>query len=295
MSLIMAPDPAAALKAAEYSRRRWWRRLLRRPPAVIGMAGVAVVAVAAIFAPLLAPHSPVASTFQDVLARPFSAGHLLGTDELGRDVLSRLIYGAQPTLEVGVLATGFALVLGVPFGLVSGYYRGAADMLAMRITDVVLAFPFLLVAIGLAAIFGPSLRNAVISLGIAALPGFIRIARAEAMALREQDYVQAAIATGVRDRVILFGHLLPNMAGPVLVQATLTIPGAILGSALLSYLGLGVQPPAASWGNMLATAQEYLFNDPWLAVFPGMAIFLTTLCFNLLGDGLRDLFDPSLR
>jgi peptide/nickel transport system permease protein len=294
MSLAVAPDPAAMREVAERSGRPWWRRLLQRPPAVMGLAGVAVVIIAAIFAPLLSPYSPLATTFQHVLAPPFSHGHLLGTDELGRDVLSRLIYGSQSTLEVGVLATGLALVVGVPLGLVSGYYRGPADMLAMRVTDVVLAFPFLIVAIGLAAIFGPSLRNVVIALGIAALPGFVRVTRAEAMALREQDYVQAAIVTGVRDRVILFRHLLPNMAGPVIVQASLTIPGAILGSALLSFLGLGVQPPTPSWGNMLATAQEYLFNDPWLAVLPGLAIFLTTLCFNLLGDGLRDLFDPAL-
>jgi peptide/nickel transport system permease protein len=294
MSLAVAPDPAATLDVAERSGRPWWRRLLQRPPAVIGLIGVAVVIIAALFAPLLSPYSPLATTFQTVLAPPFSHGHLLGTDELGRDVLSRLIYGSRSTLEVGLLATGLALVVGVPLGLVSGYYRGPADMLAMRVTDVVLAFPFLVVAIGLAAIFGPSLQNVVIALGIAALPGFVRVTRAEAMALREQDYVQAAIVTGVRDRVILFRHLLPNMAGPVIVQASLTIPGAILGSALLSFLGLGVQPPTPSWGYMLSTAQEYLFNDPWLAVLPGLAIFLTTLCFNLLGDGLRDLFDPAL-
>jgi peptide/nickel transport system permease protein len=282
------------LDVAGRSGPHWLRRLVRRPPAVIGLVGVAVVVIAAIFAPLLSPYSPTASTFQHVLAPPFSAGHLLGTDELGRDVLSRLIYGSQSTLEVGVLATGLALVVGVPFGLMSGYYRGAADMLAMRVTDVVLAFPFLVVAIGLAAIFGPSLRNVVLALGFGALPGFVRVTRAEAMALKEQDYVQAAIVTGVRDRVILFRHLLPNMAGPVIVQASLTIPGAILGSALLSFLGLGIQPPTPSWGYMLATAQEYLFNDPWIAVLPGLAIFLTTLCFNLLGDGLRDLFDPAL-
>lgn len=290
----IAPDPAAMHDVAERSGKGWWRRLFQRPPAVIGLVGVAVVIIAAIFAPLLSPYSPVASTFQHVLTPPFSPGHLLGTDELGRDVLSRLIYGSQPTLEAGVLATGLALVIGVPLGLISGYYRGAADMLAMRITDVVLAFPFLVVAIGLAAIFRPSLRNVIVVLGFAALPGFVRVTRAEAMALREQDYVQAAIVTGVRDRVILFRHLLPNMAGPVIVQASLTIPGAILGSALLSFLGLGEQPPTASWGTMLANAQQNLFNDPWLAVFPGLAIFLTTLCFNLLGDGLRDLFDPAL-
>jgi peptide/nickel transport system permease protein len=294
MSLAIGPGPAAMPDVAERSGRRWWRRLLQRPPAVIGLAGVAVVTIAAIFAPLLSPYSPVATHFQQVLAPLFSPGHVLGTDELGRDVLSRLIYGAQPTLEVGVLATGLALVIGVPTGLVSGYYRGAADMLAMRVTDVVLAFPFLLLAIGFAAIFGPSLRNVVVALGIASLPGFVRIARAEAMSLREQDYVQAAIVTGVRDRVILFRHLLPNMAGPILVQATLTIPGAILGSALLAYIGLGEQPPTASWGTMLTAAQDHLFDDPWLAILPGLAIFITTLCFNLLGDGLRDLFDPAL-
>lgn len=294
MSMTIAPDPAAMLDVAARSGRDWWRRLLRRPPAAIGLIGVAVVAVAAIFAPLLAPYSPVAVDPVHFLVPPFSPGHLLGTDELGRDVLSRLIYGAQPTLEVGVVATGLALVVGVPFGLVSGYYRGAADMVAMRVTDVVLAFPYLLLAVGFAAIFGPSLPNVVVALGIASLPGFVRIARAEAMALREQDYVQAAIVTGVRDRVILFRHLLPNMVGPVLVQATLTIPGAILGSALLSFLGLGERPPTASWGTMLADAQDHLFDDPWLAILPGLAIFLTTLCFNLLGDGLRDLFDPAL-
>jgi peptide/nickel transport system permease protein len=294
VSLTIAPDPAALLDVAERPGKGWWRRLIQRPPAVIGLVGVALVIIAAVFAPLLSPYSPVATTFQHVLAPPFNPGHLLGTDELGRDVLSRLIYGSQPTLEAGVLATVLALVVGVPLGLMSGYYRGAADMLAMRITDVALAFPFLVVAIGLAAIFRPSLRNVIVVLGFAALPGFVRVARAEAMALREQDYVQAAVVTGVRDRVILFRHLLPNMAGPVIVQASLTIPGAILGSALLSFLGLGEQPPTASWGTMLANAQQNLFNDPWLAVFPGVAIFLTTLCFNLLGDGLRDLFDPAL-
>lgn len=294
MSLTVKPDPAALLEVAEGSGRPWWRRFLERPPAVIGLAGVAMVIIAAVFAPLLAPYSPVASNFQHVLAPPFSPGHLLGTDEVGYDVLSRLIYGSQSTLEVGVVATGLALLVGVPLGLMSGYYRGVVDTLAMRITDVVLAFPFLIVAIGLAAILRPSLQTVIIALGFASLPGFVRVTRAEAMALREQDYVQAAIVTGVRDRVILFRHLLPNMAGPVIVQASLTIPGAILGLALLSFLGLGIQPPTPSWGYMLASAQENLFQDPWLAVFPGLAIFLTTLCFNLLGDGLRDLFDPAL-
>ena len=277
------------------SRASWWRRFSRRPPAVIGLVGVAVVVAMAVFAPLLAHYSPTTSQFGHVLAYPFSAGHLLGTDELGRDELSRIIYGSQATLEVGVLATLLAMALAVPIGIASGYYRGAVDMVAMRIADVLLAFPFLLLAVGLAAIFGPSLQNIVLALGIAQVPGAVRIARAEAMALREQDFIQAAIVTGVKDRVIIFRHLFPNMLSPLMVQASVSIPGAILGSALLSYLGLGVQPPTPSWGTMLASAQTYLYNDPWLAIFPGVAIFLTTLAFNLLGDGLRDLFDPSLR
>jgi len=286
-------DPAAA--TASPPRSGWWHQFSRRPPAVIGLAGVVVVVAVAVFAPLLAHYSPTASQFTHVLAGPFSSGHLLGTDELGRDELSRLIYGSQATLEVGVLATLLAMALAVPIGIASGYYRGAVDMVAMRVADVLLAFPFLLLAVGLAAIFGPSLQNIIVALGVAQVPGAVRIARAEAMALREQDFIQAAIVTGVKDRVILFRHLFPNMLSPLMVQASVSIPGAILGSALLSYLGLGVQPPTPSWGNMLASAQTYLYNDPWLAIFPGVAIFLTTLAFNLLGDGLRDLFDPSLR
>ncbi len=292
-AILPGADPLAAAQVP--SRPSWWRRFSRRPPAVIGLVGVAVVIATAVFAPLLAHYSPTTSQFGHVLAFPFSSGHLLGTDELGRDELSRIIYGSQATLEVGVLATLLAMALAVPIGIASGYYRGAVDMVAMRIADVLLAFPFLLLAVGLAAIFGPSLQNIVLALGIAQVPGAVRIARAEAMALREQDFIQAAIVTGVKDRVILFRHLFPNMLSPLMVQASVSIPGAILGSALLSYLGLGVQPPTPSWGNMLATAQTYLYNDPWLAIFPGVAIFLTTLSFNLLGDGLRDLFDPSLR
>ena len=293
--IATVPGADSSLVLAPPSRQGWWRRFRRRPPAVIGLAGVVIVVLVAVLAPFLAHYSPTVSQFGEVLKGPFSPGHILGTDELGRDELSRLIYGSQSTLEVGVLATLLAMVVAVPIGIASGFYRGAIDMVAMRITDVVLAFPFLLIAVGLAAIFGPSLQNIIVALGVAQLPGSIRIARAEAMALREQDFVQAAIVTGVKDRVILFRHLFPNMLSPLLVQASVSIPAAILGSALLSYLGLGVQPPTPSWGNTLASAQTYLYNDPWIAIFPGIAIFLTTLSFNLLGDGLRDLFDPSMR
>ncbi|MHB1576143.1 MAG: ABC transporter permease [Candidatus Dormibacteria bacterium] len=295
MTIATLPGAEPTIALTQPSRQGWWRRFRRRPPAVIGLAGVVIVVLVALLAPLLAHYSPTVSQFGQVLRAPLSPGHILGTDELGRDELSRLIYGSQSTLEVGVLATLLAMVVAIPIGIASGYYRGPIDMVAMRITDVVLAFPFLLIAVGLAAIFGPSLQNIIVALGVAQLPGSIRIARAEAMALREQDFVQAAIVTGVRDRVILFRHLFPNMLSPLLVQASVSIPAAILGSALLSYLGLGVQPPTPSWGNMLASAQTYLYNDPWIAIFPGIAIFLTTLSFNLLGDGLRDLFDPSMR
>ena len=295
MTTVTLPGAEPAQAASQRSKGGWWRRFSRRPPAVIGLFGVVFVVAVAIFAPLLAHYSPDASQFGHVLQDPFHGPHILGTDELGRDELSRLIYGSQSTLEVGVLATLLAMAIAVPVGIAAGFYRGAVDMIAMRITDVVLAFPFLLLAVGLAAIYGPSLPDIIVALGLAQLPGAVRIARAEAMALREQDFVQAAIVTGVKERVILFRHLFPNMLSPLLVQATVSIPGAILGSAILSYLGLGVQPPTPSWGDMLATAQTYLYNDPWIAIFPGIAICLTTLCFNLLGDGLRDLFDPSLR
>lgn len=288
----LSPVPAATTRPSRASR---WKQLTRRPPAVLGLIGVILVSLTALLAPLLAPDSPVSSQFGSVLVGPLTPGHLLGTDELGRDELSRLIYGSQSTLEVGVLATLLAMALAIPIGIASGYYRGAIDMLTMRVADVLLAFPFLLWAVGLAAIFGPSLQNIVFALGIAQVPGAVRIARAEAMALREQEFIQAAIVTGVKDGGIIFRHLLPNMLSPLLVQASIAIPGAILGSALLSYLGLGVQPPTPSWGNMLASAQTYLFNDPWLAIFPGSAIFFTTLSFNLLGDGLRDILDPGLR
>jgi len=195
-------------------------------------------------------------------------------------------------MEAGVLSTLLALTIAVPIGLVAGYYRGWIDPVIARITDVLLAFPFLILAVGLAAILGASLRNAILALGIGAVPGLIRIARGEALALREEDYVRAAIANGARDTTILFRHILPNMASTLIVQATVTIPLAIIGEAVLSFLGLGVQPPATSWGVQLSAAQDYLTEAPRLAVYPGVAIVIASLAFNLLGDGLRDVLDP---
>jgi len=267
------------------------RRLARRPYALLGFAVALTFVLAAIFAPWVAPYSPDATDFDAILARA-SREHLLGTDELGRDILSRIIWGARASIQAGVLATCLAMVIGVPIGLVAGYYRGWLDPVISRLTDVLLAFPFLILAVGLAAILGPSLLNATLALGIGAAPVFIRVARGETLALREEDYVRAAVANGAGDGTIIFRHIVPNMTSTLLVQATVTIPAAIIGEAVLSFLGLGVQPPTPSWGVMLADAQSYLSQAPRLAVYPGLAIFICSLSFNLLGDGLRDVLDP---
>jgi peptide/nickel transport system permease protein len=272
-------------------RRLLVRRFLRRPLAVAGLVVALAFVLAAILAPWLAPYSASATDFTDLLGHP-SGKHLLGTDELGRDVLSRIIWGARASIQAGVLATLLATAIAVPVGLVAGYYRGWIDPVISRLTDVLLAFPFLILAVGLGAILGPSLLNATLALGIGAAPQLIRVARGEALALREEDYVRAAIANGASDPVILGRHIVPNMLSTLLVQATVTIPTAIIGEATLSFLGLGVQPPTPSWGVMLADAQSYLTQAPRLAVYPGIAIFLCSLSFNLLGDGLRDALDP---
>ena len=287
-------DTAASDVLSPRARRRrlMRRRLLRRPFAIAGFAVAAAFALAAVLAPWVAPYSASATDFNAVLAHP-SSQHLLGTDELGRDILSRVIWGARASMQAGVLATLLAMAIAVPIGLVAGYYRGWIDPVISRLTDVALAFPFVLLAVGLAAILGPSLLNATLALGITAAPILIRVARGETLALREEDYVRAAVANGASDAVILFRHIVPNMASTLLVQGTVTIPMAIIGEAVLSFLGLGVQPPTPSWGVMLSEAQSYLSQAPRLAVYPGLAIFLCSLSFNLLGDGLRDVLDPK--
>ena len=287
----MTGAPVVVNPRAE-QRRRLRRRFLRRPTAVAGLVGVLTVLSLAVLAPLIAPYAPEQGDFTSVLTGP-SGAHLFGTDELGRDVLSRVLVGARASLLAGIGATALAMVVAIPIGLVAGYYRGLLDTCIMRATDVMLAFPFLILSVGLAAILGPSLNNAILALAVAAVPGFIRITRAEVLGLREQEYVQAAIVNGAPDHVILSRHVLRNCTSPLVVQASIVIPTAIIGEAALSYLGLGVQPPTASWGTMLATAQSYISQTPSLALFPGTAIAITTLSFNLLGDGLRDVLDPK--
>ncbi len=281
--------PAVSPRARR--RRILRRRFLRRPLAVVGLVVALVFVVAAIFAPWVAPYSASATDFENILAHS-SGKHLLGTDELGRDVFSRIVWGARASIEAGVLSTLLAMAVAVPIGLIAGYFRGWADTVIARLTDVLLAFPFLILAVGLSAIFGPSLTNATLALGIGAAPALIRIARGEALALREEDYVRAAVANGAGELRIIARHVLPNMMSTLIVQATVLIPTAIIGEAVLSFLGLGVQPPTPSWGVMLADAQSYLTQAPRLAIYPGLAIFVCSLSFNLLGDGLRDVLDP---
>jgi ABC-type dipeptide/oligopeptide/nickel transport system permease subunit len=272
-------------------RRILRRRFLRRPLAIVGLVVALAFIVAAVFAPWVAPYSSSATDFNNLLAHS-SSKHLLGTDELGRDVLSRIIWGARASIEAGVFSTLLAMAVAVPIGLIAGYFRGWPDTVIARLTDVLLAFPFLILAVGLSAIFGPSLTNATLALGIASAPALIRIARGEALSLREEDYVRAAVANGAGDLRIIARHVLPNMTSTLIVQATVLIPTAIIGEAVLSFLGLGVQPPTPSWGVMLSDAQSYLTQAPRLAIYPGLAIFVCSLSFNLLGDGLRDILDP---
>ena len=285
------PGPALAVPPPRQRRsRRLLKRFLRRRLSVFGLAVLVLILLLAVFAPLFG--SPSSNDFSAVLQGP-SGAHPLGTDDLGRDTLARIAYGARVSMQAGVMATLLAMAVGVPLGLVAGYYRGWADLVISRFTDLLLAFPFLILAVGLAAILGPSLRNVVLALGISALPSFIRVTRGEVLGLREQDYVAGAVADGAGDVRILSRYVLPNAISPLLVQATVTVPEAIIGESVLSFLGLGVQPPTPSWGTMLSAAQSFLSQAPLLAVWPGIAIALAALSFNLVGDGLRDTLDPK--
>jgi peptide/nickel transport system permease protein len=278
----------------ESPSRRALRRLLKRRAAVLGFIVITIFIVLAVFAPLIAPYDPIATSWALVRKAP-SALHWFGTDDLGRDVLSRVIYGTRASLLAGLISVGIALCVGVPLGLVSGYRGGFIDALISRMTDAMLACPSLILAIAFAAFLGPSLGNAMIAIGITATPIFVRLTRAQTMNVKVEDYVEAARAIGnPRWRIALF-HILPNILPALLVQATLSIATAIIAEAALSFLGLGQQPPAPSWGSMLNAAQRFLTSAPWMAIWPGLAIFLVVLSLNLVGDGLRDALDPRAR
>ncbi|CAA9578563.1 MAG: ABC transporter, permease protein 2 (cluster 5, nickel/peptides/opines) [uncultured Truepera sp.] len=272
-------------------QNRALRRLRGRPLALFGAFVIVFFVALAVFAPQLAPYDPAATDFLAVRQAP-SAAYPLGTDDVGRDVLSRVIFGARASLMAGVISVVIAMLLGVPLGLVSGFYGGFVDELIMRFTDALLSFPFLILAVALAASLGPSLQNAMIAIGIASAPTFIRLTRGQVLAVKAEEYVQAARALGTGDARIIARHILPNSFTPLLIQATLTIAQAIIAESSLSFLGLGVQPPTPSWGGMLNTAKGFMAQAPWMAVWPGLSIFVTVLAFNLFGDGLRDALDP---
>ena len=271
-----------------------WKRFWRNRLAVVGLVIVAGLLLAAVLAPFLAPHDP---GLQDLAAKRTAPGarFLLGADEFGRDILSRIIYGTRVALLVGTVSVGIALALGLFFGIISGYVGGFVDSVISRALEILLAFPYLLLAIAVVSALGPGVLNTTLAVGIWAMPAFTRIVRASVLSLREMDYIQAARAMGAPTRAILLRHLLPNFLPTLIVYSTLYMANAILVEAALSFLGLGVQPPTASWGLMVATGRDFLLIAPHITTIPGLAIMLAVLGFNLLGDGLRDALDPRLR
>lgn len=293
--VALAGDTVMAIPA---SRNRGFRYLLRRYArnrlALVGLWVVLLIVGLAIFAPWVSPYSPIKPDFFNILTAPDRA-HVMGTDDLGRDVMSRVIFGTRTSLLAGVISVGIAVIIGLPVGLVSGYYRGRLDDVLMRVTDAMLSFPFLVLALAIAAVLGTGLGKAMIAIGIVFTPQFIRLARGQVLSEREQNYVEAARGLGADDARIIGRHILPNILSPVFVQASLATAAAITAEAALSFLGLGTQPPTPSWGSMLNIAQAYLGTAPWMALWPGLAIFVTVLAINLTGDGLREALDPRLR
>jgi ABC-type dipeptide/oligopeptide/nickel transport system permease subunit len=291
----MAEAAAIALPAREPKAvsplRRQLRRFARNKPAIVGAVLVALFVALAVLAPLVAPGDPFKTSFLTI-RKPPSALYWLGTDDLGRDILSRMLYGARASLMAGVVSVAIAALVGVPIGLIAGFYGGLVDGVISRMIEALLAIPFLILAIALAAFLGPSLVNAMIAIGLSAMPIFARLTRGQVLSVKAEDYVEGARAIGLPDRWIILRYILPNALPPILVQATLTVATAIIAEASLSFLGLGQQPPNPSWGSMLNTAKNYVNQAPWMSISPGAAIFLVVLAFNLLGDGLRDAFDP---
>ena len=270
------------------------RRLARSRSALAGAIIVCALLLAALFAPLLAPYSPIDQHFI-VQLQPPSLAHPLGTDEFGRDILSRVIFGSRWALLVGLLADGIALVFGVGLGLLSGFYGGRVDRLITWLTDVTLAFPYLLLAMMIVALLGPGITNAMIAIGIVYMPKYTRLVRGTVLSLREKEFIEAARCLGIGPLRMMLRHILPNAVAPIIVMATLAIGWAIVETAGLSFLGLGAQPPTPEWGAMLSSGRTYMLSAWWIATFPGLAILLTVIGFNLLGDGLRDVLDPYLR
>jgi peptide/nickel transport system permease protein len=288
----IAEAPSSAIDRPRAApRAHAFRRLVRRRGAAVGLAVIAFFIALAVLAPVLSPYDPLATSWT-AIRKPPSHAHWFGTDEIGRDVLARVIWGARASLLAGVVSVLISLSIGVPVGLVAGYAGGRTDMLISRLTDAVLACPFLILAIALAAFLGPSLTNAMIAIGVSATPVFVRLTRGQTLAIKAEEFILAARAIGNPPWRVAVRHVLPNLVPALIVQATLAIAAAVIAEASLSFLGLGQQPPAPSWGSMLNTAKNYIDNAPWMAVWPGLSIFVLVLSFNLVGDGLRDALDP---
>ncbi len=291
----MTAEAFAGISADAAPGERPWHRTLRRlaarKAALAGLAVVAFFIALAVLAPVVAPYDPLATDWLQVRKAP-SAAHWFGTDEIGRDVLARIVWGSRASLLAGLVSVSLALAAGVPLGLISGYLGGVVDAILMRLIDAMLAIPFLILAIALAAFLGPSLTNTMIAIGVSQTPIFARLTRGQVLAVKHEDYIEAARAVGNPHRRIVLFHILPNIVPPLLVQATLAAAAAIIAEASLSFLGLGQQPPAPSWGSMLNTAKNFMSQAPWMAFWPGLAIFSLVLSLNLFGDGLRDALDP---
>ena len=292
MTTLETPPVLSTGASLGSARGRVWKSLLHNPLGVTGGVMLLIVVIVGLLAPVIAPHGPAEVHFDAPFQAPGTVGYLLGTDDLGRDILSRLVYGIQVSLQVGILSVLLAVVVGTPLGLLAGYWKWLDDIIS-RLTDVTLAFPFLIIAVGLAAISGPSLANAAIALGVAQIPTMIRVVRGETLRIKESDFVMSASTMNASGLRIIFRHVLPNSVSAIIVQATVIMPVAVIGEALLSFLGLGIQPPTASLGIMLSDAQQYVTRSPTAAIFPGIAIAAICLGFNLFGDALRDALDPT--
>jgi peptide/nickel transport system permease protein len=270
-----------------------FRRMRKSRTAIIGIIIIILFTLVALLAPFISPYDPMEQNFIKSFRAP-SSEHLLGTDEFGRDVFSRIIYGARISLQIGFVAVFISLIVGVTVGLIAGYYGGWIDMIVMRIMDLMLSFPYILLALVIMSILGPGIYNAMVAIGIVYVPQYARIVRSSVLSVKKKEYVMAARALGANDIRIILKHIFLNSMAPIIIQTTLSIGRAIINAAGLSFLGLGAQPPTPEWGAMLSNGQDFLRNAPWIATFPGIAIALLVLGFNLVGDGLRDAFDPRL-
>jgi peptide/nickel transport system permease protein len=280
--------------AGQRSRGETLRRVLRSRSALVGGGVLGLIVLAALVAPLISPFDPIKTNQRLSLEAP-SLAHLMGTDRFGRDVFSRVVWGGQISLPIGLVSVGIGLVFGVSLGLLAGYYGGWIDAISMRLVDLLLAFPGILLALAIIAILGGSLTNLMIAVGISAIPDYVRITRGMVLSLKHREFVLAARVIGCRGPAIMLRHVLPNVMAPLIVLATLGMAAAIITGSALSFLGLGIKPPTPEWGNMLAEGREFLQRAWWVAFFPGAAIMLTVLSINLLGDGLRDALDPRMR